>query len=512
MQVVRDLAGFSMGQSDNVRRAMSKKNIAIMENYRDLFVHGGTDDTGRTIEGAVARGVPEKVAEKIFDDVSAFAGYAFNKAHAASYAVVAYYTAYMKCFHPTELMAATLNSFRTDISHASYYIEQCKSMGIKILPPDVNKSKAKFTTEGEGTIRIGLAVVKNVGEGAVTEMEQERARGGQFKSFEDFLERSAKIGLKKNMIESLILSSAMDWTGINRASMIATVRTELDKLTSSHSSQVEGQMSLFDAAMGGMDSVPSIHIIKLDDFSESDRLSYEKEMIGIYISGHPLDAYKETIKKFTTFDTLELKEAIDSGNAEKLDDDMPYVMCGVLQAKKNRTTKSKTMMSVLTMEDYYGQYEVALFGRVFEESNFILQPNKSYVIVGKRRIRNENDFSFSADKVYLMPEDDDAVNRVSSDRIMSFALRKGKKTQVAPSPQKNKPHLVQITFDGDPNSQEFQRLLNLLAYFHGNLPVDIKFSADGSVLRLSEVCNVSDNPDILARIIDYCGENKVIIH
>lgn len=540
MQVVRDLGGFSMGQSDNVRRAMSKKNKAMMENYRSLFVHGGIDDTGKEVSGAVAHGIPPLIAEKIFDDVSAFAGYAFNKAHAASYAVVAYYTAYMKYYYPTELMAATLNSFRTDISHASFYIEQCKNMGIRILPPDVNRSRAKFTTEGQGTIRIGLALIKNVGEAAVLELEKERDRAGEFRSFEDFLERCAVIGIKKNMIESLILSSALDWTGLTRSSMIATVRTELDKLVAANNNQVEGQMSLFDQFTEGDNSALTIRVMKMEEFSESDKLFYEKDMIGIYISGHPLDSYRNTIAGLTTFNTLELKEVLDNGNPDRLDDDNTYIMCGILLSRRNRTTKSKTTMAILNFEDLYGQYEAVMYGRTFEENNMLLEINQPYILLGKRRVRNESEFSFAIDRLFPMPENSDEVERLLQNRYLRFALAGGfsdvseKKTgnkavktvgnkeentmwktvgaEVSSCRDDSIDHLMRISFDGDPGGSRFQELLNLLVFFHGNMPVEIQFGADGSILRLDEVCYVSDNPDIVNCIVDFCGEDKVTIH
>jgi len=247
MQIVRDLAGFSMGQSDNIRRAMSKKKKSLMEKYRKLFIYGGTDETGRAIDGAIKRGVPEAVADKIFNEVAGFAGYAFNKSHAACYAIVGYYTAYFKYYYPTEFMAAMMNSFRFNIVQAAYYINCCEPMGIKVLPPDVNKSRSKFCTEklqdGSLGIRIGLSVLKNAGQAQVDLLINDREDNGPFTTYEGFLRRCAKIGIKKNTIEALILSSALDFTGYNRATMIATVRTELDKLTSENNRQVEGQMS-----------------------------------------------------------------------------------------------------------------------------------------------------------------------------------------------------------------------------------------------------------------------------
>lgn len=525
MQVVRDLAGFSMGQSDNVRRAMSKKSRKMMDGYRALFVHGGIDETGKTIEGAVNRGVPEKVAEQIFDDVSGFAGYAFNKAHAASYAVVAYYTAYMKRFYPCELMAATLNSYRGDIGQSSRYIDAAKNMGIKILPPDVNSSYSKFTTEGDGSIRIGLALIKNVGEGAVKELEAERTAHGSFKSFEDFLIRGSKIGLKRNTAEALILASALDWTGLERSTMIATVRAELDKLNQTNNSQMEGQLSLFDVATH-VNTEPSVRILRTEEYSIDELLSYEKEMVGIYLSGHPLDKVRSYIDSLTNFNTYSFREAQDENMLDSYDDGSLVVMAGIVLSKKLRTTRAKTSMATILVEDLYGQYEAVLFGRVFEENNYKINLNQSYIFVGKRRVRNEDSLSLTIDKIFPMPESDEDVKFIKSDKLYnlayksSFYYRKENFNTEVKTPSSMDSVITQemnerlvISFMGDPNSESFQRLLNFLAFFHGSVPVDVKFIKDNSVMRLHKMCNLSVSEDVLQRLNKLIGvESAEYIH
>lgn len=501
MQVVRDLAGFSMGQSDNVRRAMSKKSRKMMDSYRNLFVYGGVDETGKTIDGAIKRGVPEAVATKIFDDVSGFAGYAFNKAHAASYAVVAYYTGYMKRFYPSEFMAATLNSYRGDIGQSSRYMDACKNMGIKILPPDVNSSYAKFTTEGDGAIRIGLSLIKNVGEGAVRDIETERSKNGSFKDFEDFLIRGSKFGLKKNTAESLILASALDFTGLGRATMIATVRAELDKLSSGNNSQVEGQLSLFD--IGTSAAEPTVRIFNTEEFSKDEILSYEKEMIGIYLSGHPLDNARSYIDDLTTFNSRMFQIAREEDKLDSLDDGASVVMAGIMLSKKLRTTKAKTSMATCIFEDLYGQFEAVLFGKVFEENNYKLNPNQSYILIGKRRVRGDDKVSLTVDRVFTMPTSNEQVANIKDDKMYRYVLAASKSDR--PIVKVEEPVMVVenrliLSFNGDPMGEAFQRLLNFLVFFHGSTPVSVEFTHDGSMISLSDACNVSVNPEVLARL------------
>lgn len=526
MQIVRDLAGFSMGQSDNIRRAMSKKKKSLMEEYRRLFIYGGVDSTGRQIEGAISRGVPEQIADKIYNEVVVFAGYAFNKSHAACYAIVGYYTAYLKYYYPAEFMAAMMNSFRFNVSAAAYYINCCGPMGIEVLPPDVNKSRAKFSTErlpdGKMAIRIGLSVLKNVGEAAVNLLTDDRDENGAYTSFENFLRRASKIGLKKNMVESLVLSSALDFTGINRASMVATVRTELDKISAENSRLVEGQLSLFDIVSA--DEAPSDNSIRINyvnEYPEAQKLAYEKDVVGLYLSGHPMAEYTGFIDKYCTYDMRAFREVVSEGRQESVNDDAQVIMCGMLLSKKVRTTKSKTAMAVLVAEDMYGQFEAALFGKVFDRYAAALETDKPYVFIGRRRIQGEDTFSLSIDAVFPMPEDPAAVSEVTGNwlfRKVYDAARNGYVSGAGSSapapkpvsaPDKSDTHgSIMISFNGDPNGAAYQRLLNFLVYFHGNTKVQVRFS-DGSVAQLDSVCSVDASPDVLLKLCELCGRDNV---
>ena len=528
MQIVRDLAGFSMGQSDNIRRAMSKKKKSLMEKYRQLFIYGGVDETGRSIEGAIRRGVPEQIADKIFNEVVVFAGYAFNKSHAACYAIVGYYTAYLKYYYPAEFMAAMMNSFRFNIVQAAYYINCSGNMGIDVLPPDINRSHAKFSTEkltsGEMAIRIGLSVLKNVGEAAVNTITDDRDENGPYTSFEDFLRRCAKIGIKKNLVESLILSSALDFTGLNRATMVATVRTELDKISSENSRQVEGQLSLFDVmtqdAPSGDDS---IRINYVDEFPDSEKLAYEKDVVGLYLSGHPMAQYTGFIDRYCTFDMRAYREIVSEGRTESLNDDAQVIMCGMLLSKRIRTTKSKTAMAVLIAEDMYGQFEAAMFGKVFDKYATSVETDKPYVFIGRRRIQGEDTFSLSIDAIFPIPDDPEKMGEITS----NWLFRKAYESSGASFPDKKEMPVrvkqevpaedapvteqrggVKIRFTGDPNGKPYQRLLNFLAYFHGSTPVQVEF-ADHSTVLLDPMCSVDVSEDVLDKLYDLCGKSNV---
>ena len=497
-----------------------------MENYRNLFMYGGTDDKGRQIDGCIKRGVPENVAAKIFDDVSGFAGYAFNKSHAACYAVVGYWTAYFKCYYPTEFMAATLNSFRGDLGKASYYISCCSAMGIEVLPPDINKSRERFTTEGDRKIRIGLSVIKNVGEGAVLDILNDREKNGEYRSFEDFVVRASKIGVKKTVAEALILASCMDSFGLTRSQMTACVQTELDRLAHEDSRNIEGQLSLFD--FGDASSAgPSIYIPDIAEYPESQKLGYEKEMVGIYLSGNPLASYTNIISEIATFDMSEASDILALSGSDALDDNKQVAMCGMVTDKKTGYTKKKTMMSTISCEDLSGYFEVLLFGKNFDTYNRMVEKNKPYLFVGRRQMREGGELSMFADCCFELTDDPALLSRIRNDRSYQTALRERdggqtirpakpvitKETVVQNEPDKapaeNKEHVMRIHYSGKPDSKGFSRLLNFLAYFHGNMAVEILFESDNSITRLDDICRIAPDEAVLNKLAELVGADNI---
>lgn len=542
MQIVRDLAGFSMGQSDNIRRAMSKKKKSMMENYRQLFMYGGTDDKGRQIDGAIRRGVPEKTAAKIFDDVSGFAGYAFNKSHAACYALVGYWTAYLKFHYPSEFMAAILNSFRTELDKASYYISCCEDLGLRILPPDINKSTEKFTTEEGGAIRIGLSVIKNVGEGAILDVLAERDRNGRFKSFEDFLVRSSRSGIKRNVCEALILSSALDCFGVNRARMVACVQTELEKLVASSNSNIDGQMSLFDMGEQVTGDV-SIFVPDIPEYPDDIKLGYEKEMVGIYLSGNPLDQYRHTIGRLVTFDMGEARDKAELDGIDSLDDNRQVAMCGLVTSKKTRYTKRKTMLATIACEDLFGSYEVMLYGKSFDELNRIIEKNRAYIFVGRRQVRDGEGLSMFVSACFPLSNDEKDIARICGDRAYCLAIKESGRNDLSTrsdgfntpdnradisgySDSEDIPYdvaanlhvgedavtsdtVLRIRYSGSIRSPEFERLVYFLAYFHGDMPVEVEFASDGTVKRLDRICDVMTDKRVIEFLGDIVGDDNI---
>ena len=509
---------------------MSKKKKSIMENYRQLFMYGGTDDKGRQIDGAVKRGVPENTAAKIFDDVAGFAGYAFNKSHAACYAVVGYWTAYFKYYYPTEFMAANINSFRTELAQASHYISCCADMGIQVLPPDINKSREKFTTEGDRKIRFGMSTVKNVGENAVLDILADREKNGSYKTFDDFVIRASKIGVKRNVAEALILASCMDGFGLTRAQMVACVQTELEKLSQTANRNIEGQLSLFDLG-GDVGKDTGIFIPDIEEYPQETKLGYEKEMVGIYISGNPLAPYHDMISRLVTFDTAEAENIAELHGAEALDDNREVVMCGMVTSKKTSYTKKKTMIATIGCEDLTGRFEVMLYGKSFDAFNRIVEKNKPYIFIGRRQMREDSGLTMFADACYLLSRDESFAKMVMSDRAYIAAVREaGGKTAVVqreparetqipvtkavaaqtPETDERPPQILRINYAGNPGSAGFNRLLNFLAYFHGNLPVEVRFS-DGSIARLDPVCDIMFDDEVIEKLNELVGNGNTEI-
>ena len=525
MQIVRDLAGFSMGQSDNIRRAMSKKKKSLMEKYRNLFIYGGIDDSGKAVLGAVNNGVDEKTAAHIFDEVSQFAGYAFNKSHAACYTFVGYQTAYLKYYHPVEFMTATLNSFCGDLDKMRFYISACSSMGIKVNQPDVNHSSGRFSIEDDGSIRIGISAIKNVGDAVASQIEEERKRHGLFKSFDDFVSRCSGCGIGRQVIQSLTLAGALDSFGYARSAMMSAVTNEYDKLISSSRSNLTGQLTLFD--FGDADSpVQMITVPEIEEFPIEVKLAYEKEMVGIYLTGHPLTRFTKTIDELITFDMNDALDIESMYGAEALDDDKPVCMAALITAKKTGYTKKKKMIVTLTCDDLAGSFEAIMMGLPLEKYNSLAETGRAVIITGKRHIRRESRMSLFVDSMFAMPESEEQKQQVLSAPMVRYAKRvQGDYRDPIPEqqtnnkPRRNEPAVqetadegktVSVRFSGSPGSAEYSRLLSFFAFFHGTSPVRIIFSDDSSVI-LDEVCNLDAGWAVINRLKEMKGVENVSI-
>jgi len=401
MQIFRDLAGYSLGRADLVRRAMGKKKLDVMAKEREIFIHGLKDENGNyTIDGAIRRGIDEASANKIFDEMSEFAKYAFNKSHAAAYAVVSYQTAYLKAHYPAEFMAATMNSFLGNLDKVPEYIAECKLSGIEVLRPDINESYARFAVINN-KIRFALASIKNVGEAAIETIVRERKENGIYKDFVDFLKRVESEKVNKKCIESLILAGAFDELekDYTRRDLIYNFETILDSLNQERRNNIKNQVNIFDAFIGEEEVKDTSLSLKKSniDITKKEMLDMEKEMMGLYISGHPLDEYINQIAKVSTVTTKDLtvdNESEENDNNIELAneiikkyDNTDQTICGIISSVKTIYTKSNRQMAFLLIEDLYGQMEAIVFPNVYGKYSTSIKVGEVLEFNGKISIK-----------------------------------------------------------------------------------------------------------------------------
>ena len=381
IEIFRSLGGYTMGQADNIRRAISKKKMKVIEQERKVFVYG---DPQQGITGCIGHGVPEAVAQSIYDEIVDFANYAFNKAHAVCYAMVSYQTAYLKCHYPRQYMAALMTSVLDSAGKVSGYIAECKDLGIATLPPDINHSEDTFTVEGD-SIRFGLGAVKNVGRGLIRSMVAKRAEGGPFKSLEDFIQRMGEGELNKRAVENFIKCGAMDCFGYHRSELLAVYDTMMDSIASSRKKNLEGQMGLF-AMLQDEDTAAAIPIPKLAEMNKADLMLLEKETTGIYLSGHPMDDYRHLLKKTHV---VPIGSLMDEENSYQ--DDQIVSVAGIVQSVKMKTTRNNSMMAYVTVEDDTAAMEMLAFSNVISQYGGYLKENQPVVVVGRLSLRDDKE-------------------------------------------------------------------------------------------------------------------------
>ena len=388
MRIFRELAGYSLGRADIVRRAMSKKKHKVMEEEREYFIHGLRRDDGTVeIEGCVARGVDERTAEIIYDEMESFASYAFNKSHAAAYAVVAYRTAYLKYYYPKEYMAALLTSVLGSSGKVAAYMEECARIGIPVLPPHVNESDTGFSVS-EDSIRFGLLAIKNLGRGVIQRMLLERERGGKFRSFYDFCKRMQGRDLNRRAVESLIRCGAFDGLGNNRREMLLAVTPVLESLDADKRKNIEGQIGLFD--LGGEERADTYQMPKAEEFPQAELLAMEKEVTGMYLSGHPMAPYAEVYRRDLVARTDEIAQSA-AGESDKYSDEQYVDVLAIVSDVKRKVTKSGANMAFVTLEDIYGSIEALVFPKVLERSADLLTPGSAVKAHGRISFTEEKD-------------------------------------------------------------------------------------------------------------------------
>lgn len=409
MQIVRNLAGYSFGRSDLVRRAMSKKKADVMEKERANFIYGNEEEG---VKGCIANGIPEEVAGKIFQDMTDFAKYAFNKSHAAAYAVVAYQTAWLKCYYPVEFMAALLTSVRDNTRKITEYIANCRQMGIAILPPDINEGENSFSVSGN-TIRYGMSAVKGIGGSIVDNIIAERKRGGKYASLTDFVERLSGKEVNKRTIENLIKAGAFDSIEGNRKQKMSVYAQIIDQVNRERKNVMSGQLSLFDMGDDELKQSAQIRMPKVEEYEKEVLLAMEKEVLGIYISGHPLENYEALMKKNVTHHSVDfvadgedsyeeseemqqmLRQAEETDRdgvmlqeaggerGSKVTDGEMVVIGGMITGKTVKTTRSNTLMAFLEIEDMMGTVEVLVFPADYERYKNMLENDRKVLVMGK---------------------------------------------------------------------------------------------------------------------------------
>lgn len=473
MQIVRDLAGYSLGRSDLLRRAMSKKKAAVMEKERKIFIYGD-DETG--VPGCIKNGIDEQTANKIYDEMIDFAKYAFNKSHAAAYAVVSYQTAWLKYYFPVEYMAALMTSVIDNPSKVSEYIYACRQMNIKILPPDINKGEANFSVDG-GDIRYGLAAIKSIGRPVIKAIVEDREELGLFQNLEDFITRlSAKNILNKRTIENLIKAGALDTLGGTRKQFMSIYVQIVDHVTQEKKNSMVGQMTLFDLVSEDQKEEFQIRMPDVGEYSKETLLAFEKEVLGIYVSGHPLEAYEEKWKKSISATTADFQLDEETGHT-KVHDGAKEIIGGMITEKTIKHTKTNQMMAFITVEDLLGTVEVVVFPRDYEKNRDYLEVDSKVFVRGR------------------VSEEDDKPSKMICEKIIPF--ERTKKELWIQFPDK-------ATF-----LDEEQIVYGYLADSDGDDEVMIYCAKERAVKKLPKNRNIGINEQILSRLMNHFGEKRV---
>ena len=473
MQIVRDLAGYSLGRSDLLRRAMSKKKGEEMKRERQIFLYG---DEASGIPGCVKNGIDEQVANKIYDEMLDFANYAFNKSHAAAYAVVAYQTAWLKYYYPVEYMAALMTSVIDNPSKVAEYIYASRQMGIQILPPDINNGEADFSVD-EGNIRYGLSAIKSVGRPVVRAMLEERRTFGPYKNLEDFITRvSSKEGLNKRTIENLIKAGALDTLGGSRKQFMSIYIQIMDHVNQEKKYSMSGQMSLFDLVGEEEKADFQIRMPDVGEYSKENKLAFEKEVLGVYISGHPLEEHEERWRRMISATTADF-QFDEELNRTKVHDGEKSVVGGMIVDKTVKYTKTNQVMAFLTLEDLLGTVEVVIFPRDYEKNRQWLEINEKVFISGR------------------VSEEDEKASKLICEKVIPFERTKRE---------------LWIQFpDKETFLDEEQIVYGYLADSEGEDEVIIYCAKERAVKRLPKNRNIQINEQVLSRLMNHFGESRV---
>ena len=502
MQIVRDLGGYSYGRSDLVRRAMGKKKMDVMLQEKEYFINGKLDDDGNVeIAGCIRNGVPEKIAEEIFNQMVSFAEYAFNKSHAAAYAVVAYETGYLKAHYTVEFMAALMTSVMGDSDSIAKYMRNCTEMGIEVLPPDINESQKKFSVV-DGKIRFGLLGVKNVGEGAIDAIIEARQTKGRPEDIFRFIENIDIHKVNKKAVESLIKAGALDCLNENRAAHLAVYESMMESAQSSARNNIEGQMSLFQLNADTMQESRSMNVLPdVRNFGQDILIAQEKEMLGVYITSHPLDEYADRIEQLVTVTSQDLADVLDSEEQGEMHtfvrDGMQATMAGIITSKNNLITKNNKMMAFVDMEDLYGTVEVVVFPNIYERFGSLVAEDSIISVTGSINFKEGEVPKLLAEKIVDL-------------RSLTEELEQSRESAQTASaePVTDAPEgLVKIKLPSGNTNEMLNRIRNVMLAHRGKYQAIIYMPQGGS-FRTERELWVEPDADFRKAVTDIVGEEN----
>ena len=474
MQIVQNLAGYTMGQADNIRRAMSKKKQYVIDAERQNFVYGNEE---QGIKGCIANGISEQAANQIYDSMVDFAKYAFNKSHAAAYAVVAYQTAYLKYYYPVEFMAALMTSVIDNTRKVAEYIYSCRQMGIKVLSPDINEGEGRFLATKDG-IRYGMYAIKSIGRQVIDIILAEREANGKYTTLSDFLSRVAGREVNKRAVENLIKAGACDGLDGNRQQMLLVYNTLIDNLNQEKKNSLAGQMSLFDLVSEEEKKAYEVRFPNVEEYSKEIKLGFEKEVLGIYLSGHPLEEYEEKWRKNISAVTADFM-LDEETNAVKIKDNQSVVIGGIITEKTIKYTKQNKAMAFITIEDLFGTVEVIIFPRDYEKYSRYLNEDEKVFVAGHANVEEDKNGKLICEKIYSF---DDTKREL----WLQFATKEA--------------------FE-----EKEKELYSLLYGSDGNDEIVIYIASPRAMKRLGQNYNIHINPELVGNLTEFLGEKNVKI-
>ena len=502
MEIVRRLAGYSYGRADLVRRAMAKKKNAVMQKEREYFIHGlKREDGSFECVGAVRNGVDEATANAIFDEMASFASYAFNKSHAAAYALLAYQTAYLKCHWPREYFAALMTSVLDSADKLAEYIGECGRLGIGILPPDINESREGFSVSGTG-IRFGLTAVKNLGRGFIREVVARREKDGPYRTFSDFVTRTLGCDLNRRMLESLIKCGAFDSLGYTRRRLMLGFEDVLAHAENKARQNLSGQIDLFGGTGGGIEPDDEGALLPpQEEFPQKERLTQEKEVLGFYISAHPLARYRDLIRR-SGFPTI--REVLSGAQEGKYKDGSAVTVMGVVQQRQVKATKNDSTMAFVTLDDGSGSIETLIFPRTFAQYGPLLEPDAAVIVEGRTSVREDEAVKILCNRVRLPQETEEAPPAVQGPVVPEPAA-----PPAAVRSSRERPGLfIRVPSKED---DSFRQAMRVIRVFDGQLPVYVRFEDTGKLMAAPRNLWVDMNEVLRGELDRILGEKNVAV-